>query len=140
MPNPVEGLLEVYEDMAEALPVLRYFSQRILRLTVCSVVLLPALKPPCSSLMIFSVCGFALFSMIFQHNFAWMADGDEADDSIVLAPLQDAFLGKCDDQGLGLQGWPFSCLPDLLAHCCESSDNCFSTCFGQFCWGVVNTS
>ena len=29
MPNPVEDLLEVYEDMVEVLLVLRYFSQRI---------------------------------------------------------------------------------------------------------------
>ena len=32
MPNPVEGLLEVYEDMVEVLLVRGYFSQRILRL------------------------------------------------------------------------------------------------------------
>ena len=30
------------------------------------VVLLPALKPACSSAMIFSACGFNLFSMIFS--------------------------------------------------------------------------
>ena len=30
-----------------------------------------------------------------QHNFAWVAD--EADRSVVLALLQVAFLGKCDD-------------------------------------------
>ena len=54
MPNPVEGLLEVYEDMAKALLV-----QRILRLNICSVVLLPALKPASFSAMIFS-CGFDL--------------------------------------------------------------------------------
>ena len=34
-----------------------------------------------------------------QHDFAWVTD--EADFSIVLALLQVAFLGKCDDQGLG---------------------------------------
>ena len=44
----------------------RYFSQRIPRLKICSVVLLPALKPACSSAMIFSACGFNLFSMIFS--------------------------------------------------------------------------
>ena len=33
---------------------------------ICSVVLLPALKPVCSSAMIFSACGFNLFSMIFS--------------------------------------------------------------------------
>ena len=43
----------------------RYFSQRICRLEICSVVLLPALKPVCSA-MIFSAYGFNLFSMIFS--------------------------------------------------------------------------
>ena len=38
---PVKGLLEVYEDMIEILLML----MRILRLNICSVVLLPALKP-----------------------------------------------------------------------------------------------
>ena len=44
----------------------RYFSQRMRRLKICSVVLLPALKPACSSAMIFSACGFNLFNMIFS--------------------------------------------------------------------------
>ena len=44
----------------------RYFSQRMLRLKICTVVLLPALKPACSPAMIFSACGFNLFSMIFS--------------------------------------------------------------------------
>ena len=44
----------------------KYFSQRIRRLKVCSVVLLPAVKPACSSVMIFSACDFNLFSMIFS--------------------------------------------------------------------------
>ena len=42
---------------------------------------------------------------------------DEADRSAVLALLQVAFLGKCDDQGQGPSGWPFSCLPDLVVDC-----------------------
>ena len=66
MPNPVEGLLEVCEDMVEVLLVLKIFSQRICRLKSCAVVLLPALKPACSSAMIFSSCGFNLFSVIFS--------------------------------------------------------------------------
>ena len=45
MQNPVEGLLEVYEDMVEVLLLLEIFSQRIHRLKICSVVPLPALKP-----------------------------------------------------------------------------------------------
>ena len=65
MPNPVEGLLEVYEDMVEVLLVLEIFlTER--RMEICSVMLLPALKPACSSAMIFSACGFNLFSMIFS--------------------------------------------------------------------------
>ena len=42
---------------------------------------------------------------------------DEAGRLVGLALLQVAFLGKSDDQGLGSQGWPFSCLPDLVADC-----------------------
>ena len=38
-----------------------------------------------------------------QHDFAWVAD--EANRSLVLVLLQVAFLGKCDDQGLGPRGW-----------------------------------
>ena len=59
MLNPVEGLLEVYEDMV----VLEIFLTEDFRLKICSVVLLPALKPAYSSEMIFSTCGFNLFSM-----------------------------------------------------------------------------
>ena len=57
------------------------------------MVLLPALKPVCSS-AIFSACGFNLQNDL-QHDFDWVAD--EADRSVVLALLQVAFLGKCDD-------------------------------------------
>ena len=66
MPNPVKGLLEVYEDMVEILLVLKIFSQRLCRMKICSVVLLPALKPACSSVMIFSACGFNPFGMVFS--------------------------------------------------------------------------
>ena len=41
-------------------------SRRILRLNICSVVLLPALKPACSSAIISSACGWSLFRMIFN--------------------------------------------------------------------------
>ena len=47
-----------------------------------------------------------------QHDSAWMTY--EADSSVVPALLQVAFLGACDDQGLGQRGWPFSCLPDIV--------------------------
>ena len=66
MPNPVEGLLEVYEDLVEVLLVLEIFLTEVLRLNICSVVLLPAMKPACSSAMIFLACGFKLFDMIFS--------------------------------------------------------------------------
>ena len=75
MPNPVVGLLEVYEDMAEVLLVLEIFLQRMRGLKICSVVLLPALKPACSSTTV----------------------TEKAYCSVVLALLQVAFLGKCDD-------------------------------------------
>ena len=58
MPNHVEGLLEVKEDMVEVLLALEIFlTHRMRRLKICCVVLLPALKPACSSAMIFSACG-----------------------------------------------------------------------------------
>ena len=56
-----------------------------------------------------------------QHDFAWVAD--EAYRSVVLALLQVAFLGKYDDQGLGPQGWPFSCLAALVVDCRPGSGN-----------------
>ena len=40
--------------------------QRIRKMKICSVVLLPALTPACSLAMIFSACGFSLFSLIFS--------------------------------------------------------------------------
>ena len=58
VPYPVKCLLEVYEDMVEIL--------LILRLNICSVVLLLALKPAYSSAMISSACGWGLFRMIFN--------------------------------------------------------------------------
>ena len=44
----------------------RYFSHRILRLKICSVVLLPALNPACSSAIIFSAWGLSLFKITFS--------------------------------------------------------------------------
>ena len=59
MSNPVEGLLEVYEDMVDVLPVLEIF------LTEDSwVENLPCGAP--SSAVIFSACGFNLFSIILS--------------------------------------------------------------------------
>ena len=64
-----------------------------------------------------------------QHDFAWVAD--EANRSVVLALLPVAFREKCDDQGLGPRGWPFSFLPDLIAdcqECCDYSQACVIQC------------
>ena len=62
---------------------------------ICSVVLLPALKPAC----LFSYDLFRLWLLSvqydLQHDFARVTD--EADRSVVLALLQVACLGKCDD-------------------------------------------
>ena len=40
---------------------------------------------------------------------------EAADRLIVLALSQVAFLGKCDDQGLGPWSWPFSCLQTVVS-------------------------
>ena len=64
-----------------------------------------------------------------KHDFPWVAD--KADRSVVLALLQIAFLGKCDDQGLSPLGWPLSCVPDLVADCHECSEYCFSAYLDQ---------
>ena len=65
------------------------------RLKICYVVLLPALKPAC----FFSddLLRLLLQSVRYdlQHDFPWVTD--EADQSVVLALLQVAFLGKRDD-------------------------------------------
>ena len=55
--------LEVYEDMVEVLLVLEIILSN--RLKIFFVVLLPALKLAFSS-VIFSACGFNLFSIIFR--------------------------------------------------------------------------
>ena len=60
-PNSVERLLEVHENSKGFTGV-----AGILRLKICSVVLLPALKPACSSLMISPACGFSLFRRILS--------------------------------------------------------------------------
>ena len=100
---------------------------------ICSVVLLRA------EACLFFSNDFRLWLQFVQydlpHDFA-----DEADCWVVLALLQVAFLGKCGDQGLGPRGWPFCCLPDLVADCRENGDYVFSTCLDQFCWDVVDSS
>ena len=81
MPYSVKCLLEVNQDMIEIFLV---FSQRILKLKFCSVLLCPARKPACSSAMMFSACGLSLFRMTFSMT-AWVVD--DADCPVVLTQL-----------------------------------------------------
>ena len=66
MPYPVKRFLKVNENMVWILLVFKIFAQMILRLNIYSVVLLPVLKPACSSAMISSACGFSLLSSTFS--------------------------------------------------------------------------
>ena len=90
MPNPVEGLLEVYEDMLEVLLVLEIF------LTEDSSVeyLLCGAPSCCEACLFFSDDLLRLWLQSvkydFQHDFSWVTD--EADCSVVPALLQVAFL------------------------------------------------
>ena len=95
MPNPVEGLLEVYEDMVEVLLVLEIFltQNAWVEDLLCGT-------PSCSEACLFF--GDDLLRLWlqfvqhdFQHDFACVTD--EAYRSVVVALLQVAFLGKCDD-------------------------------------------
>ena len=94
MPNPVEGLLEVYEDMVEVLLVLEVFltENAWVEDLLCGT-------PSCSEACLFSSDDLPrlwLQSVQYdlQHDFAWVTD--EADRLVVLALLQN-FLGKYDD-------------------------------------------
>ena len=101
MQNPVEGLLEVYEDLVEVLPVLGLF------LTEDPWVedLLRGAPSRSEACLFFSNDLFSLrlqsVQYDLQHYFAWVANN--VDRLVVLALLQVAFFGKCDDQGLGPQ-------------------------------------
>ena len=66
MPYSVKGCFEINEDMVQILLILEVLLHRILRLKICSVVLLPALNPACSSAIISSAWGFSLFKMTFS--------------------------------------------------------------------------
>ena len=97
MPNPVEGLLEVCEDMVEVLLVQKMF------LTEDPLCGAPACSEAC---LLFSdnLLRLWLQSVLYdlQRDFAWVTN--EADRSVVLALLQVTFLGKCNDQALGPWG------------------------------------
>ena len=94
MPNPVEGLLEVYEDMVEVLLV-QDISHRgfIVEDLLCGA-------PSCSEACLFfsdDLVRLWFQSLLYdlQHDFALVTD--EAYCSVFLALLQVAFLGKCGD-------------------------------------------
>ena len=95
MPDPVEGLLEVYEDMTAVLLVLKIFltENAWVEDLLCGT-------PSCSEACLFfgdDLLRLWLQSIQYelQHDFAWVTD--EASCLVVLALLQVAFLGKCDD-------------------------------------------
>ena len=160
MPNPVEGLLEVYEDIEEVLLVLEIFITKDFQVEdlLCG-------SPSCSeACLLYSDDSLRLrlqsVQYDLQYDFAWVAceadfsvvlallqvaflgkcdDDGEADLLVVLALLQVAFLGKCDNEGLGSGDWPLSCPPHLVADSHESSDYFFSTRLDQFSWDVVNS-
>ena len=54
---------EVNEDMVHILLMLEYFSLRILKQKICSVVILLALSPACSSPVISAAWGLSLFML-----------------------------------------------------------------------------
>ena len=95
MPNPVESLLKVFQDMVEVFVVLEMFLTKGSQVEdlLCGA-------PSCSeACLLFSNNLLCLWlqpvQYDLQHDFAWVTD--EADRSVVLALLQVAFLGKCDD-------------------------------------------
>ena len=115
MPYSVKGFFEINEDMVQVLLMLEVLFNKILRLKICSVVLLPALNPAFSSATISSAWGFSLFKMTFSMT-ARMTD--EADSSVVLAELQVALFRECNNQRLSPWGRPFSCSPDSVTDLC----------------------
>ena len=66
MPNPVESLLEVYEDMVEILLVLEIFLTEDSEVEDLFCGAPSCSEASCSSTIIFSARGFILFSMIFS--------------------------------------------------------------------------
>ena len=93
--NCVEGLLEVYEDVVEVLLVLEMFLTENAQVEdlLCGA-------PSCSQACLFfsdDLLRLWLQSVQYdlQHDFSLVTD--EADRSVVLALLQVAFLGRCDD-------------------------------------------
>ena len=95
VPNPVEGLFELFEDKVEVLLVLDMFLTK----DSWAKDLLWGAPSYSEACLFFSddLLRLLLQSIQYdlQHAFAWVTD--EVDCSVVLALLQVAFLGKCDD-------------------------------------------
>ena len=92
MPNPVEGLLKVYEDMIEVLLALFLTEDSSVEDLLCGA-------PSCSEAYLFFIDDLLRLwlqplSIIFSMTLLWVTD--EPYCSVVLALLQVAFLGKCD--------------------------------------------
>ena len=66
MPYSVKGFFEINEDMVQILLMLEVLSTQDSKVKICSVVLLPALNPACSSAIISSAWGLSLFKMTFN--------------------------------------------------------------------------
>ena len=91
MPNPVEGLPEVYEDMVEVLLVLKIFltENAWVEDLLCGA-------PSCSEACLFFRDDLRLWLQSvqydLQHGFSWVTD--ETYCSVVRALLQVAFFGE----------------------------------------------
>ena len=93
----IKGLFEINEDMVEILLMLQVFlaEDPEIEYLFCQV-LLPALKPACSSAMVYSACGWSLFRMIFNMTLlGWLIRLIYS--SVVQVQLQGAFLWECDN-------------------------------------------
>ena len=66
MPYSVKGFFEINEDMVQILLMLEVFFVQDSKFKICSLVLLPALNPVCSSAIISSAWGLSLFKMTFS--------------------------------------------------------------------------
>ena len=95
MPSPLEGLLQVYEDVVEVLLVLEIFLTENAQVEdlLCGA-------PSCSEACLFfsnDLLCLWLQSVQYdvQYDFAWVTD--EPNCLVVLELLQVAFLRKCND-------------------------------------------
>ena len=61
-----KAFFEIYEGMVQILLMSEVFSHRILKLEICSVVLLPAMNPACSLEIISSAWDLSLFKPAFS--------------------------------------------------------------------------